>query len=123
MRIIVVTALLFVLSNSFAEPPRNGTIAVGKNNSPQVWNETQMGWIDVVPFWLDYAKGNDGLTWGRTNTYPKYSDVKEFDTLLIELKQGPCLMEFFHARWRRANDVRRWDDRFNSYGGCPYVFD
>jgi len=32
-------------------------------------------------------------------------------------------MEFIHERWRRANDVRRWDDAFNDYAGCPHVFD
>lgn len=31
-------------------------------------------------------------------------------------------MEFFHNRWRRANDVRRWDPLFNEHGGCPDVF-
>ena len=43
--------------------------------------------------------------------------------MMVELAQGPCLMEFFHSRWRRANDVRRWDESHNEFGGCPYVFD
>ena len=42
---------------------------------------------------------------------------------MVEVKSGLCLMEFFHTRWRRANDVRRWDDRFNEYAGCAKVFD
>ena len=52
-----------------------------------------------------------------------YEEVKEFDTLVIELEQGNCLMQFYHSRWRRANDVQRWNDIFNEYGGCPYVFE
>ncbi len=43
--------------------------------------------------------------------------------MIIEVESGPCLMEFFHTRWRRANDVRRWVAAFNEYGGCPDVFD
>ncbi|MDX1406343.1 MAG: hypothetical protein R3192_17540, partial [Woeseiaceae bacterium] len=64
-----------------------------------------------------------GLTWGRRTDYPPYDQVDELDTMIIELESGPCLMEFFHTRWRRANDVRRWDAAFNEYGGCPNVFD
>jgi hypothetical protein len=79
--------------------------------------------IDIEAFWISYSESKGGLTWGRTDTYPEYSQVKEGDTLLIEVKQGPCLMEFFHSRWRRANDVRRWNPSVNEYGGCPYVFD
>lgn len=78
---------------------------------------------DIENFWAEYANSKGGLTFGETSNYPEYSKVKEGDTLLIKLAQGNCLMEFFHGRWRRANDVRRWDDSINAYGGCPYVFD
>ena len=78
---------------------------------------------DIEAFWLHYADSKGGLTWGMSSSYPAYEEVEEGDTLLIQLEQGPCLMEFFHRRWRRANDVRRWDASVNSYGGCPYVFD
>lgn len=78
---------------------------------------------DIEQFWMSYAESKGGLTWGKSSTYPEYEKVNEGDTLLIQLDQGNCLMEFFHSRWRRANDVRRWDDSINSYGGCPYVFD
>ena len=44
------------------------------------------------------------------------------DSALVEVEQGSCLMEFFHNRWRRANDVRRWDDKMNTVAGCAYVF-
>lgn len=84
-----------------------------------VWNED----VGVDKFWSDYATSKGGLTWGESTSYPEYEKVKEGDTLLIQLKQGPCLMEFFHSRWRRANDVKRWDDSINKYGGCPYIFE
>lgn len=78
---------------------------------------------NIDAFWMQYANSKGGLTWGKSTEYPEYEKVKEGDTLLIEVAQGPCLMEFFHSRWRRANDVRRWDESVNEYGGCPYVFD
>ena len=79
--------------------------------------------MDVETLWLNYTNSKDGITWGQSSSYPEYSQVNEGDTFMVEVDQGPCLMEFFHNRWRRANDVRRWDDSVNEYGGCPYVFD
>ncbi len=89
-------------------------------------NEPAVVWLpgmNIEAFWLQYADSKGGLTWGKSSSYPDYDKVKEGDTLLIELEQGPCLMEFFHSRWRRANDVWRWDDSINAYGGCPHVFE
>lgn len=88
--------------------------------------ETEVVWrpdVDTREFWLQYANSKGGLTWGESAEYPEYDRVKEGDTLLIVLPQGTCLMEFFHSRWRRANDVRRWHPSVNEVGGCPYVFD
>ncbi|MFT6311170.1 MAG: hypothetical protein ACJAQS_001541 [Porticoccus sp.] len=85
----------------------------------------QIAWADgmnVETFWLNYAKSKGGQSWGKSISYPEYEKVKAGDTILIQLKQGSCLMEFFHNRWRRANDVKRWNDTMNEYGGCPYVF-
>lgn len=79
--------------------------------------------VDVENIWMDYANSKGGITWGMSKEYPEYEKVKEGDTILIQVKQGSCLMEFFHNRWRRANDVRRWGESINAYGGCPYVFD
>ena len=79
--------------------------------------------MDLETFWDRDADRRGGLTWGRRTDYPPYNKVKELDTMIIEVESGPCLMEFFHTRWRRANDVRRWDVTFNEYGGCPDVFD
>jgi hypothetical protein len=78
---------------------------------------------DIEPFWQQYTESKGGITWARSSTYPEYEKVSEGDTFLVQLTQGPCLMEFFHSRWRRANEVRRWDESIDSYGGCPFVFD
>ncbi|MFT6051893.1 MAG: hypothetical protein ACI9B9_001536 [Halioglobus sp.] len=79
--------------------------------------------VDVERIWMNYTDSKGGITWGESTDYPEYQKVKEGDNVMIQLEQGPCLMEFFHGRWRRANDVRRWDESVNAYGGCPYVFE
>ena len=95
------------------------TLASNDNQQLIVWTQG----ADIQAFWAKYAASKGGLTWGKTDTYPPYEQVKEGDTLLIQLEQGDCLMEFYHSRWRRANDVWRWSETMNSFGGCPYVFD
>ena len=106
------------------EPPKDGSARGHAHGGGfDVYDAELDRWVEPTRFWLNYAERRGGLTWGRGAAYPPYGEVKEFDTFLVELDQGPCLMEFFHTRWRRANDVRRWNDRFNDYGGCPHVFD
>lgn len=95
----------------------------GHGAHTQAWNASAQQWQHPVEFWRAYAATRGGITWGQRQDYPPYAQVKELDTLLIELPSGLCLMEFFHSRWRRANDVRRWDDDFNRYGSCARVFD
>lgn len=104
-----------------AESPRNGQI----RTAPHVvaWDQAAGAWVTPVKFWKNYAAQSGGLTWGERTEFPPYGQVNEHDTFIIQLPTGPCLMEFFHSRWRRANDVRRWDPGFNEYGGCPNVFD
>ena len=87
------------------------------------WDAERQRWLDPEDFWRAYADRRGGLTWGSGSEYPPYEQVKEFDTFLVHLPSGNCLMEFFHSRWRLANDVRRWDERFNILLGCPQVFD
>ena len=81
----------------------------------------------MTTIWSGTTNSNSGCHlsrfWGAKEVYPEYDKVQENDTLLIQTESGPCLMEFFHQRWRRANDVRRWDKAFNEYGGCSTVFD
>lgn len=88
-------------------------------NDRLIWGPQE----NVEKFWERYIASRGGLSWERSATYPEYDKVKEGDTFMVVLEQGPCLMEFFHNRWRRANDVWRWGEDMNNYGGCPYVFD
>lgn len=89
----------------------------------QAWDDEQRKWLDAESFWRAYADRRGGITWGESDTYPPYEEVNELDTFLVQLPAGNCLMEFWHERWRIANDVRRWDTRFNDLYGCPQVFD
>ncbi len=89
----------------------------------ETYDATAAAWVTPEAFWISYAESKGGLTWGRGGTYPPYKDVQEFDTFMVEGETGICLMEFFHSRWRRANDVRRWDPDFNKVYGCHRVFD
>jgi hypothetical protein len=117
-------ALIFSTAAIAAYPdsPTNGQF-YESNSTIEVWDATTAEWVTPETFWLSYAERSNGKFWGKTSSYPQYVDVTEYDTILIKLDKGVCLMEFFHKRWRRAQDVRRWDSAFNSFGGCPYVFD
>lgn len=88
-----------------------------------IWQPTSSSWLSVENFWHNYASNKNTVYWQKSATYPEYKKVKEGDTFLVELKQGQCLMEFYHSRWRRANDVRRWNDQLNQHSACAYVFD
>ena len=93
------------------------------HTGPDLIENNSQSRMEVEDIWINYAKSKGGVTWSESTEYPEYQKVKEGDTIMIQDKRGPCLMEFFHGRWRRANDVRRWDESVNAYGGCPYVFD
>jgi len=126
MKALILSALLLASSAPALADNHNhqdGEIRKLSTGQLQAWDTAENTWVTPEQFWLSYAERKGGLTWGKSSEYPPYEQVKEFDTLLIQLDSGNCLMEFFHSRWRRANDVRRWDDRFNEYGGCPRVFD
>jgi len=109
-------------TSALAQSAKHGQLRQHQS-ATQVWDEQAAKWVDVESFWLSFASGHGSRYWGKSDRYPEYGQVKQTDTVLIELAQGTCLMEFWHSRWRRANDVRRWDDGFNAYGGCPFVFD
>ena len=115
--LIYLAAFLVLMLNACASD-QGKQDSDGENNSV-VWEPG----TNVEEFWAQYAASKGGLTWGTSDTYPEYEKVNEGDTFMVVLSQGPCLMEFFHNRWRRANDVRRWDESINDYGGCPFVFD
>ena len=117
--------VLLLAGHAVAAPPEsaaNGQI-YQEGDKVQVWSDQQTGWVSPERFWLDYARAGSGRYWGRGSEYPEYSEVSEHDTLMIDVDGGPCLMYFFHERWRRAQDVRRWDPAFNEILGCPSVFD
>jgi 23S rRNA G2069 N7-methylase RlmK/C1962 C5-methylase RlmI len=123
MKTLFILMLFFINTNANAAAPEHGFVNKSDSGTLQAWNADKNEWTDIDSFWNNFAKTNKAKSWGITDTYPNYGEVKEFDTLVIELKQGTCLMQFYHARWRRANDVQRWHDEFNEYSACPYVFD
>lgn len=105
------------------EALRDGQIRRAEKDRLEAWDEVQKQWVGIELFWRRFSERRGGLTWGSRTEYPRYSKVRELDTMIINLPKGPCMMEFFHGRWRRANNVRRWSEEFDEYGGCPYVFD
>jgi len=117
---IFFASFVFILfaNNSYAV--ENGEVSF-QNGKEVAWNEDRKSWLSIEEFWRDYASNNGGLTWKDSRTFPPYNDVKEFDLFMAENDEGICLMEFFHSRWRRANDVRRWDDKFNEYQACATI--
>ncbi|MFK8032001.1 MAG: hypothetical protein AB8G18_17355 [Gammaproteobacteria bacterium] len=114
-------AVICITAPSIAQDHREGQLR--KSEEFEAWSQNLDRWVTPLEFWHDFASTNGGLTWGSRDSYPPYSKVKERDFMIINVASGPCLMEFFHTRWRRANDVRRWDTQFNEVGGCPNVFD
>ena len=111
--IVLITLALGASNLSFAQSDS------ARSSVAPEWEEG----TNIEQFWRAYADSQSGLTWEKNSQYPEYDKVREGDLFMVEVEQGICLMEFFHNRWRRANDVRRWDDSVNQYSGCPYVFD
>lgn len=118
----VIVLLMTTAYGDYPDAPKNGQIHES-DAGLEVWDAAEGQWVEPETFWLNFATRRDSKFWGRTSVYPPYREVGERDTILIELDEGTCLMEFWHRRWRRAQDVRRWDPAFNSYGGCPHVFE
>jgi hypothetical protein len=127
MRItLLIMALCTTVLASAGEPPpgsRDGEVRVITDSEFVAWDAVSSAWLSPEDFWAAYAGRGAGRNWPSSSEYPSYSAVNEHDTFLVLTPQGPCLMYFFHSRWRRANDVRRWSEEFNAYSGCPYVFD
>lgn len=123
MRITIAVALLLTGAFSWgANQPTEGQIR-GSGDWVMAWSQTQERWVPLQAFWWEYAKANErGRHWGEGAEYPAYEEVMEHDTFLEINDEGPCLMYFFHERWRRAQDVRRWDPKQNESLGCPHVF-
>lgn len=123
MKILMALCLYLLTITVQAQQHKHGSVDESVEGKLQVWDVNKNEWSGIESFWIRFAKSNEAKFWGQTDTYPNYDDVNEFDTVLIQLKQGSCLMQFFHSRWRRANDVQRWDEAFNEYAGCVFVFE
>jgi hypothetical protein len=121
--ILVMMALYSASATAQENVSADGQVRETEAGVIQAWDAMKSEWVSAEAFWRHYADRRGGLTWGSRTEYPPYSKVKEFDTMIINVPRGPCLMEFFHTRWRRANNVQRWSEKFDEYGGCPYVFD
>ena len=121
------TLFLLLLGSSvtaadYPANPSNGQLYTTPAGETETWDAASANWINPMRFWMNYAATRGGLSWKTGSDYPPYSEVKEGDLFLVQLATGSCLMEFFHQRWRRAQDVRRWDPAFNNYSACPNVF-
>lgn len=107
---------------TFAYSIEHGEV-VSKNGVSLAWDKNENKFVSLEQFFRNYAQSKGGITWGESENYPPYHKVKELDLFMVKIDNKICLMEFFHERWRRANDVRRWDEKFNEFSACPIVFD
>ena len=125
---LILIALLLGVSAAHADkqlPPgvEDGQVHLMADGSFVAWDSVNELWLVPEDFWRNFAGRERGRTWPAGMEFPPYDAVSEHDTFLYQSEQGACLMYFFHSRWRRANDVWRWGDEFNTYGSCPSVFD
>jgi len=124
MRYIFVLSLLLVSTFSWsADEKANGFVKTNSLGELTAWSSVQARWVSLDDFWANYSRNNKNRHWGTSTKYPDYAEVQEFDTFLVQTSSGTCLMEFFHTRWRRSNDVNRWDEKFNDYSGCANAFE
>ena len=122
MKIFIIFIICLMVTSVQAAEHDHGFVSKSSTGQPQAWHANKSEWLSIDSFWQDFAKNNNTKSWPISETYPNYADVSELDTFTVKLEEGTCLMQFYHSRWRRANDVQRWDDAFNDYSACPYVF-
>ncbi len=99
---------------------RNGQTRL-HNDGFIVWDTQADSWVKPEQFWANYASRKGSRNWGTATTYPPRAKTQPHDVVTIVTPEGVCLMEFYHSRWRRANDVWRWSQRFSNYAGCANV--
>ncbi len=125
MRIFALLAVVFSLSfTAQAEVmgERDGELRATASGDLLAWDEVSQKWLKPLTFWRAFAQREGINSWGQSREYPAYGEVRELDVFMVERDSGLCLMQFYHQRWRRANDVRRWSPEFNSLEACPDVF-
>jgi hypothetical protein len=118
---VVAVLALSIAAPALADTPHGSARAAG--DAFEAYDASTNRWLSPDEFWRAQAERSRGRHWGEGERYPPYADAAEHDTFLVVVDGKTCLMEFFHRRWRRANDVWRWNDRFNAYGACAVVFD
>ena len=122
--VLVLFALpTLVFAERFGPGDRDGEVRHLDDGGFMALDAVAEQWLMPENFWASFAARERGKNWGAGDEFPSYELVNEHDTFVIQVDEGPCLMYFFHNRWRRANDVWRWDPAFNRYGGCANVFD
>lgn len=123
MKALALTALLTLSTLADTPPPgdRDGEV-FRLDDGFLAWDAEGETWRSPEDFWTAFAGRERGRNWGSGSSFPRYEDVNEHDAFVIETADGACLMVFFHRRWRRANDVWRWDPVFNEHSGCATVF-
>lgn len=121
--ILILTSILVsaCASNSAVDPAWGETRP--NVSSFEAWDKDSNAWLTPQAFWTAHEIRRGAKNWPSAESYPPYAQVKEFDTFLAQTKTGTCLMEFYHQRWRRARDVWRWGEEFNSFSGCDTAFD
>ena len=123
INVLIVLALSFCVSDADAQRGgfRHGQTHQSERHGFVVWDNRVKRWVSPRRFWNNYAKRKGDRYWGQRRFYPSSRFVKEHDLITINTSNGSCLMEYYHGRWRRANDVWRWNRRFNQYSGCSNV--
>ena len=112
MKCIFIVGLFLISSIAIGDDrTADGTVKTNALSEFSAWSKAKNQWISVDEFWALYAEKNaeksEHQHWGTGQEYPPYEKVKEYDTFLVQVPSGTCLMEFFHSRWHRANDVNR----------------
>lgn len=106
-------------------PPgnRDGQVYVMPDGQIMFWDAETRRWLETEAYWLSFAERGPGRHWPASSVLPPPEEVGEHDKLLLRNQMGSCLMYFSHGRWERANDVWKWSEDLDHFGGCPHVFD
>ena len=86
--------VILALTSSEVAAQTHGQV-MSADTDLEAWNAMGGQWQPVEAWWLAYASVSEG--------------------------RASCI--FSHNRWRRAQDVRRWDPVFNQILVCPTVCD